>query len=239
MYFDQSDFEVRCEWGAQGVAQLSPISDVVIIVDVLSFSTCVEIATQRDTIVFPYRFNDGSARVFADSMGATLAERTRSHLRYSLSPSSLIEIVPGTRLVLPSPNGATLSFGTGSTPTLTACLRNYEAVAIAASQFGKRIAIIPAGERWSGGSLRPALEDLVGAGALISHLQGTMSPEARAAHAAFLEAKAHLELWLRECSSGKELIARGFEEDVRISSELNISDCAPLLIDRAYQRIKL
>lgn len=35
-FFDQADFEVRCEWGLQGVLQLAPISDVVVIVDVLS-----------------------------------------------------------------------------------------------------------------------------------------------------------------------------------------------------------
>jgi 2-phosphosulfolactate phosphatase len=37
MIFDQSEYQVRCEWGLQGLRQLGPISDVVIIVDVLSY----------------------------------------------------------------------------------------------------------------------------------------------------------------------------------------------------------
>jgi len=132
MIFSRSDFDIRCEWGENGVAQLAPLSDVVIIVDVLSFSTCVEIATQRGAMIFPYRWRDETAEAFAVSIGAELADNQRSRSQYSLAPESLTRIPAGTRLVLPSPNGATLTLGTGSTPTLTGCLRNYRAVALAA-----------------------------------------------------------------------------------------------------------
>lgn len=47
MYFGQGDVDIRCEWGLAGVEALSPTSDVVIIVDVLSFSTSVDIAAVR------------------------------------------------------------------------------------------------------------------------------------------------------------------------------------------------
>ena len=36
MTFNQCEFDIRCEWGENGVHQLAPISDAVIIVDVLS-----------------------------------------------------------------------------------------------------------------------------------------------------------------------------------------------------------
>jgi 2-phosphosulfolactate phosphatase len=37
MIFNQFEFDLRCEWGEQGVAKLTPISDVVII-NQLSFN---------------------------------------------------------------------------------------------------------------------------------------------------------------------------------------------------------
>ncbi|MBD1825078.1 2-phosphosulfolactate phosphatase [Cyanobacteria bacterium FACHB-DQ100] len=233
MNFDQAQFEVRCEWGQQGVLRLAPISDVVIIVDVLSFSTCIEIANRRGAIVFPYQWKDESANAFARSVGAEIAEK-RGSGRYSLSPTSLLLIEPGTRLVLPSPNGSSLSRITGTTPTLTGCLRNHQAVAIAAMQYGRRIAVIPAGETWENGSLRPSFEDLIGAGAVINGLNGSRSPEAELAVAAYEGVLRSLNHLIKQCSSGQELIQRGFEQDVELAAEINVSDCVPTLMNGAY-----
>jgi 2-phosphosulfolactate phosphatase len=137
-------------------------------------------------------------------------------------------------LVLASPNGSTLTLGTGETPTLAGCLRNYRAVAEAAQRYGKRISIIPAGERWGDGGLRPAFEDWIGAGAIISQLNGSLSPEAGAAKIAFLHFQAKIELLVKQCGSGKELIARGFKKDVVLASALDVSACVPTLINGAY-----
>ena len=54
-YFSQAEFDIRLEWGEQGVNVLAPINDVIIVVDVLSFSTSVEIATSREAVIYPYR----------------------------------------------------------------------------------------------------------------------------------------------------------------------------------------
>jgi 2-phosphosulfolactate phosphatase len=232
--YDQSEYELRCEWGEQGIAQLAPISDVVVIVDVLSFSTSVEIATNNEAIIFPYRSQDTSAADYALSINAELASKQRiSSNGYSLSPTSLLNISAGTRLVLPSPNGASLTLRTGKTPTLAGCLRNCEAVARFCTKRGT-IAVIPAGERWDDGSLRPAIEDLIGAGVILSFLTGRLSPEAGVAVAAFQHLNANLETVLRNCSSGKELIARGFASDVELAAVLNVSQCVPLFDGNAY-----
>jgi 2-phosphosulfolactate phosphatase len=233
--FDQSEFDLRCEWGEHGVSLLSPISDVVIIVDVLSFSTCVEVATNRSAIIYPYATRDESARSFALSMQAELAT-SRSKHGYSLSPQSMMNIHKGTRVVVCSPNGASLSLSTGKTVTLCGCLRNASAVAITAQSFGRKIAVIPAGEKWEDGSLRPSFEDLVGAGAILTHLTGSQSPEVMAAIEVYRRVQSDLLESMKQCISGKELIERAYPEDVRLASELNISSCVPILTDGAYIR---
>jgi 2-phosphosulfolactate phosphatase len=231
--FSQGGFDLRCEWGERGVVCLAPVSDVVIVVDVLSFSTCVDVATARGAAIFPYWWRDESAAAFAASVGAELAG-PRSGPGYSLSPASLAEIPRGARLVLPSPNGAALALAAGGRSLLAGCLRNRSAVAAAALRHGGRVAIIPAGERWADGSLRPAVEDLVGAGAILSVLPGARSPEAKAAVAAFEHAAADLEAFLRCCGSGRELVERGFVGDVTLAAALDASDCAPELVDGAF-----
>ncbi|MEH2465828.1 2-phosphosulfolactate phosphatase [Nostoc sp.] len=150
MIYNQSEFDLRCEWGPQGVAQLAPISDVIVIVDVLSFSTCVEIATNNGAIIFPYAMRDESVIDYAKSVQAELASHRQrwTTTGYSLSPKSVAQIPAGTRLVLPSPNGSFLTLHTGNTPTLAGCLRNCQAVAQFAQKYGDKIAVIPAGERW-------------------------------------------------------------------------------------------
>ena len=103
-------------------------------------------------------------------------------------------------------------------------------------QYGTRIAVIAAGEKWpEDGSLRPALEDLLGAGAIISHLSGSISPEAASARMAFLELQSELLSGLLNCASGKERIEMGYSEDVRLAAELDVDDCAPVLDDGAYR----
>src|ERR1700730_4734599 len=71
--FDQIDYEVRCEWGLRGLSALGPASDVVVIVDVLSFSTAVDAAVANGASVLPYLYKDDSAQDFARTKGALLA----------------------------------------------------------------------------------------------------------------------------------------------------------------------
>ncbi|AJH14399.1 2-phosphosulfolactate phosphatase [Myroides profundi] len=230
MIYNQHEYDIRMEWGLKGVEELAPISDVIIIVDVLSFSTCVDIATSRGAFIYPYQWKNETAIEYAKNVGAILADFKRKYTDgFSLSPTSLTHITPHQKLVLPSPNGATLSLTTGNTPTLCGCLRNAKAVANFAKKYGKKISIIAAGEQWQDNSLRVSLEDVIGAGAIISYLEDRLSPESKASLAIFKSSQETLLSDIKECSSGKELIARGFEKDVLLASDFNISNCVPVL----------
>jgi 2-phosphosulfolactate phosphatase len=232
-FTDQSSFDVRCEWGPCGVEALADCR-TFIIVDVLSFCTCVALAADRDITILPYPARDGGAAAFAANRRALLAGPRGAG--YSLSPSSLTGAPRGTRLVLPSPNGAAISLQAGSHGhVLAGCLRNRASVAARAAALGGPIAVIPAGELWDDGTLRPSLEDLLGAGAIAAMLPGARSPETVAAIASFESESSRLLDALLSCSSGRELVERGFAEDIRLAAELDVDTVAPELVDSEFR----
>ncbi|WP_158964587.1 2-phosphosulfolactate phosphatase [Chachezhania sediminis] len=229
---------VISEWGLSGLKALFDRADAFVVVDVLSFSTCVDVACSNGAQVFPFPIDDReAARAEAVRRNAELAgKRSDKTARFSLSAPTLQGIPDGTRLVLPSPNGSRISFAAKEKTILAGCLRNASAVAdLAMKTVGDgTLAVIPAGERWKDGSLRPAIEDLIGAGAIISGLAGSLSPEAAVARDVFRSARPDLADRLSHSVSGVELRERGFPQDVEIAAALNVSSCAPILQGGAY-----
>lgn len=234
---DQHGFDARFEWGQAGVRLLAPLADTVVIVDVLSFTTAVTVAVERGVSVYPYRFRDASAAEHARSLGAIMAG-ARAAGGPSLSPASLGSLAAGDRLVLPSPNGATCSVmaAEAGATVIAGCLRNATAVARFVRARGGTVAIVPAGEQWPDGALRPSFEDLIGAGAILAALAGSasLSPEARAAVAAFESARPALASLLADCASGRELIDRGFAGDVELAAAHDATGVVPILRDGAF-----
>ena len=92
--------------------------------------------------------------------------------------------------------------------------------------------MVAAGERWPDGSLRPAAEDLWGAGAVLARLASRRPvPRGTRAADAFRAVEAVLADRLHGCASGLELVAAGFGEDVDVAAELDVSDVVPVLAD--------
>jgi 2-phosphosulfolactate phosphatase len=113
---------------------------------------------------------------------------------WSLSPTTLLRASAVADLVLPSPNGSTICAAAGATgrPVVAACLRNAHAVGEWLTRQGygildRPIGVVAAGERWPDGTLRPCVEDQLGAATVLdalSSVAGGLSVEAAVALAA-------------------------------------------------------
>ena len=154
----------------------------------------------------------------------------RSRTTFSLSPESLLGIANGTRLVLPSLNGASLVAAATriARAAIVGSLRNASAVARWLAAWDGPIAVIAAGERWSDGTTRFAIEDWLGAGAVLASLGGEQTSEARLAAAAFAASRFHLAPILSESVSGRELVSRGFAADVTLAVDYDSSAVVPV-----------
>lgn len=242
-FFDQSPYEIKVDWGIRGAKEAAIREEILIIVDVLSFSSTVIAAMENEALIhpFPPPINE-KAKKYADQLGADLvvgrAEAIKTG-KHSLSPNSFKADDRGKLYVLCSLNGAACVEAAKKVPgLLMGSLRNAQAVAEAALELkkktGKPITIIPCGERWENVSadeneLRPAIEDYLGAGAIISSLEGTLSPEAFVCKQAFQGSKHELSNLIRNCGSGRELKERGFAKDVEYCLQLNASSIVPVL----------
>jgi 2-phosphosulfolactate phosphatase len=227
----QRDYEVRLEWGREGAALLAAECAVVVVVDVLSFTTAVDVAVGRGAAVLPLRSAERDPTVAPDVVRAG----PRRGPGPSLSPASLTGLPAGTRLALPSPNGATLCAAVAATGAVlfAGCLRNASVVAAAARAVGGPIGIVPAGARWPGDTMRVAVEDALGAGAIAASMPAPgRSPEAELAAAQFAAARDQgLGEVLAATSSGRELRAEGFAADVELAAALDASTAVPRLRD--------
>lgn len=237
----QLSYAVRVDWGLDGATAIAEGADVAVVVDVLSFTTTLSVALDVGTAVLPYRGDDASAATFAQEQGAVLAvgRSVAGPGQVSLSPVTLRAAPAPERLVLPSPNGSTISWHLAAARPvcLGASLRNATAVGDwVASHYASRttaVAVVAAGERWPGAGLRPAIEDLWGAGLVVDQLArlgwATRSPEADAARAAWLAIVDRVPEALLACASGRELADQGHRADVEIAAEVDASRSVPLL----------
>lgn len=206
--FDQNRYQVRHDWGVAGLRRLAP-ADVVLVVDVLRYSTTVTDAVAR------------GERVALDASAHAV----------SLNGAAVAESAAGT--------GATVLLG---------CLRNASVVAGAVLDIqrgrGERtsVAVIAAGElagREPGAPLRFAVEDQLGAGAIIDALGALgidhTSPEAAAACESFRGLRGAVRHLLTASGSGQELLLRQAQQpgdgrdEVLNAAALDASSVVPVL----------
>ncbi len=144
--------------------------------------------------IFPHPWPSPDAEAFAADHHAMCAVRRRQvdrHHPWSLSPAHPLVAPFVERLVLPSPNGSAIAATAAGQTVIAGCLRNASSVGqwLSSQGFGtsgRPVADVAAGERWPDGELRPALEDLLGAGSIIAAIDrsSSRSPEATTAEVA-------------------------------------------------------
>ncbi|MFJ4224214.1 2-phosphosulfolactate phosphatase [Microbacterium sp. NPDC089695] len=210
--FDQSTYQVRLEWGVGGLARLAP-ADVVVVVDVLRFSSTVADAV---------------------ASGASIA---------------LDDALAWSR------NGAAVAASAGDAVVLIGGIRNASAVASAITTIQERrqartsVAVIAAGESDADGILRFAVEDHLGAGAVIDALTTRgidhTAPDAAVAAEGFRALRRALRHMVSASGSARE-IADGVPATERMSAagvtpttatdaaQLDAVDVVPVLRDGVF-----
>jgi 2-phosphosulfolactate phosphatase len=233
---------VRLAWGRRGAHDAAERGDILVVVDILRFSTAAATAVHHGALIYPCATDEALYTALARRVGGEVAlhhAATPTSTRYSLSPRSFLTVEPGARVVLPSPNGATCSqYGSQAPALFVGALVNEQAVAEAVSHLlngdsSLNATALACGERWrtpdEEGALRFALEDYLGAGAILAALPFSQTMEAQVCAATFRAMRDQLDAALWACESGQELRDKGLGEDVRFAAQLNVYDTAPIL----------
>ncbi len=211
--FDQSRYQVRLEWGDDGLARLAA-SDVVVVVDVLRFSSTVTTRVAAGGAV-PL-----DAAAHAVSLNGTAISRAAAAL--DPAPIVLLGCLRNASAVAEAIADEQRRRGARTSIALIAGGELVPAEAGAAARTTRRFAV----------------EDLLGAGAIVDALgvRGIdhTSPEAAAAGEAFRGLRAATRHLLAASGSGQELAERGAHDEVRAAAELDASTAVPVLREGVF-----
>lgn len=211
--FDQSRYQVRLEWGDDGLARLAA-SDVVVVVDVLRFSSTVTTRVAAGGAV-PL-----DAAAHAVSLNGSATSRAAAAL--DPAPIVLLGCLRNASAVAEAIADEQRRRGARTSIALIAGGELVPADAGAAARTARRFAV----------------EDLLGAGAIVDALgvRGIdhTSPEAAAAGEAFRGLRAARRHLLAASGSGQELAERGAHDEVRAAAELDASTAVPVLREGVF-----
>lgn len=211
--FDQSRYQVRLEWGDDGLARLAT-SDVVVVVDVLRFSSTVTTRVAAGGAV-PL---DAAAHAVSLNGAATC----RAAAALDPAPIVLLGCLRNASAVAEAIADEQRRRGARTSIALIAGGELVPADAGAAARTARRFAV----------------EDLLGAGAIVDALgvRGIdhTSPEAAAAGEAFRGLRAATRHLLAASGSGQELAERGAHDEVRAAAELDASTAVPVLREGVF-----
>lgn len=204
--FDQSRYHVRCEWGREGLRRLAP-TDIVVVVDVLRFSSTVTEAVADGPVALDERAHAASRNgaAVADEAGRGGALVLLGCLRNASAVAEAIAEEQHRR----------------ARRTSVAIIGAGERVP-GADDAPVRFAV----EDHLGAG---AVIDALG----IRGIDHT-SPEAAAAGEAFRGLRGAVRHLLTASGSGQELLERGAADEVRWAAEIDVSSRVPVLRHGAF-----
>lgn len=205
--FDQSRYQVRLEWGVDGLARVAP-TDVVVVVDVLRFSSAVADAV---------------------AAGASVPLDADAHA-VSLNGAAVAAAAPGGETVVLL--GCLRNASAVARFVMAEQARRGERTSVAVIAAGELTGREP------GGVVRFSVEDQLGAGAVVDALAELgidhTSPEAAAACEAFRGLRGAVRHLLTASGSGQELIERGERDAVLAAARIDAVDAVPVLRDGVF-----
>lgn len=236
MTTDSLNFPISCKhhicWGEDGLSYYGAFFKAIVIVDVLSFGTTVDIALSKGSSIIPTKIENEDQLISISKQQKAIFAKKRNESGITLSPSSMQSLDARQTILLPSPNGSTLvDIATRfEKPVFTGCFRNSKVLADALN-FEKffPVLFVAAGERYPNKKLRPSIEDYWGVGSILANLNYEKSIEAEFAIQSFIAASRDLKNNLISCESGQELLLQGFKQDVELAAELNVSNKISIL----------
>jgi 2-phosphosulfolactate phosphatase len=237
--FMQLNHPARLYWGARGARWAAATGCITVIVDVISFSTTVVAAVEVGIAIAPARDESEAQRLAIEHRGVrSYPRRDVPGLgRYSLSPSTFRNGNDASVVAVHSPNGARCVRNAEAAPcVMIGALTNASATGRKAAEIAsasrRSIAVVACGELWPHETTdepRFAIEDLLGAGAILRALELELSPEAMCAAAAFEGVRSKVNTVLSESGSGQELLQLGYSSDVDYASRYDTSTTIPTL----------
>ncbi|MBN2542160.1 2-phosphosulfolactate phosphatase [bacterium] len=237
--------QVTIDWFLEGVDYAQKQNNITIIVDTLRFSSATVTAVANGFEIYPVSDQD-YGRELARKVGAELSGKP-GQAKYSISPLSYLNCDEENRkVVLFSPNGAACSERIlGNYYGLVGTLLNARAAGSLITKLAKRydsdVTVIAAGEQraiddghrvtyFKEESVRVfAIEDYLGAGAIISNIELPKTPEAQLCELACKAALKDIAALLRESFSGKFLIQHGMGNDFDHCVQTDIYDTVPMI----------
>jgi 2-phosphosulfolactate phosphatase len=205
--FDQQTYQVRFEWGVDGLARLAP-ADVIVVVDVLRFST-----TGTDAVDSGAAFAlDASAHAVSINGAAVAAAAAETGSLVLLGCLRNAAAVAAAVVAEQERRGARTSLSVIAGGELAGSHPRAPMRFAIEDQLGAGAIIDALGERG------------------IDHT----SPEAAVACEAFRGLRRAARHLLTASGSGRELAARGRALEVAAAAELNASEAVPVLVDGAF-----